>query len=70
MLDSVVLAQFRKIELVVPIRAAQKVGGELGYEEAEGRCEIKGLSNSSVQLTECYVFAVVREDAVISPSDG
>lgn len=67
MLDSVVLAQLREIELVVPVGAAQKVGGKLGHKEAKGRCEVEGLSNGGVQFAKCYVFAVVREDAMIGP---
>lgn len=67
MLNSIVLAQLRKIESVSPIRAAQEVGRELGHEKAERGREVECLAHGGVQVAEGDVLAVVGENAMVCP---
>lgn len=67
MLDGIVFAQLLQIECVGPVRPSKKVGGELGYEEAERWRKVESLLHSGIQVAKSDISAVVRENAMVRP---
>lgn len=65
MLNRIMLTQIREVKASSPITPSQEICREFRYKEAEAGSEVEGLPDGGVEVAECDVAPVVREDAVI-----